>query len=802
MKKLVFLMLATLWAVTSWGGVTPTNGGSYVMYCVNADMFVGIPTSTTGNILAVDAADAATLTFEADGEKWKIKTTNGYLHHGSNNWACDQNATEGISWTIEETAEGSGLYRFKRDYANTDANRSGWEYLAPNYNFLEAGQTDKNIYTDKPNNNNEGRYTVFGLYASVLDCYKEQLQTAINAVDNGSGVGQYSAATAIATAQAAHDATDATVESLKAAKTALNEAIAALTPNMPDANKYYRIVNSIPAFNKGKSIYNDGTKLRWHSWAESDRASYWQFVPVDGGYKLYNPLYQTYVAAAGTSQSETFATNTEEAGVFTLVFLGGAQFNLRAKDATHPMHAKNHSEGTGNNGDIITWDGAMNSASGWYIEEVTVTSPVNYTLTVSGTDTPDVKYGDDALTVGTNSLPFFVKTADFTANVVDGTTSVLSCNFDEAHNIIHVTYNKYLASLPLNWTIHKGTATGEITPATNENDNAHWYILTQDRSGESPLYDNAEQLMRAGNDDIDGQQVNDHQNYLVRFFNTDHTGVYKVQLGTGNYVSAPSDAPGQGAALPVAASGRDFFFYPTTTGGTVFGWNLTTDGTTKGKKVDNNGKGAQLSYWDAGNITETTGNNVWKVYPVTFTANIPYTLAKDYGTLILPFAWTAPSGWNVYSCNSKEGNTLSLEEVTAPAANTPYIIGGTNHEAQTFQGTVVTTTDPLTAGYLTGVYAQTPAPDNSFVLQEQQGVLGFYQVQDTKPAVGANRCYLTLPADAAGVKALFFGTATGIEKMQNAECTMQNGAVYDLAGRRVSKPQHGIYIINGKKVIR
>ena len=45
--------------------------------------------------------------------------------------------------------------------------------------------------------------------------------------------------------------------------------------------------------------------------------------------------------------------------------------------------------------------------------------------------------------------------------------------------------------------------------------------------------------------------------------------------------------------------------------------------------------------------------------------------------------------------------------------------------------------------------------------------------------------------------------ATGITEIENEELKMNNGesgaAIYDLSGRRVSKPQKGVYIKKGKK---
>ncbi len=47
------------------------------------------------------------------------------------------------------------------------------------------------------------------------------------------------------------------------------------------------------------------------------------------------------------------------------------------------------------------------------------------------------------------------------------------------------------------------------------------------------------------------------------------------------------------------------------------------------------------------------------------------------------------------------------------------------------------------------------------------------------------------------------GDATGIEEVKNVQCSMFNvQSVYDLAGRRVMTPTKGIYIQNGKKVVK
>lgn len=57
------------------------------------------------------------------------------------------------------------------------------------------------------------------------------------------------------------------------------------------------------------------------------------------------------------------------------------------------------------------------------------------------------------------------------------------------------------------------------------------------------------------------------------------------------------------------------------------------------------------------------------------------------------------------------------------------------------------------------------------------------------------------PAVTKGWKVIAEGTATGISAIQSDAAKAKNSAVYNLNGQRVSNPKHGVYIINGKKVV-
>ena len=84
--------------------------------------------------------------------------------------------------------------------------------------------------------------------------------------------------------------------------------------------------------------------------------------------------------------------------------------------------------------------------------------------------------------------------------------------------------------------------------------------------------------------------------------------------------------------------------------------------------------------------------------------------------------------------------------------------------------------------------------------------VGFYWMVDGGAAFtnGAHKAYLKIEkSEFTGqpVRGFAFkGTTTGVESVESSNNAPQ--AIYDLTGRRVSKAEKGIYIINGKKVIK
>ena len=237
---------------------------------------------------------------------------------------------------------------------------------------------------------------------------------------------------------------------------------------------------------------------------------------------------------------------------------------------------------------------------------------------------------------------------------------------------------------------------------------------------------------------------------------------------------------------------------------------ITDDSKAMEIEVRPNGEGLYL-LWNTGankaiahngnsNNDMFTANTANFQFVATTKPNITInTTAAGYGTTMLPFAQALPEGVKAYTCAEVSGNTLTLASVDALEANKPYIIEGSWNATVTgdAQGTALTYTD----GLLTGTYTQIAAPNESYILQNQSGKVGFYQV-DTEvatPNVPANRAYLTAPTTGARPVAFFFDSeATGI----NAINALSNGEaeIYNQGGVKQNKLQKGMNIIrsNGK----
>lgn len=174
----------------------------------------------------------------------------------------------------------------------------------------------------------------------------------------------------------------------------------------------------------------------------------------------------------------------------------------------------------------------------------------------------------------------------------------------------------------------------------------------------------------------------------------------------------------------------------------------------------------------------------------TFTVSSDAGMAS-FGTL---YKTANLSGANVYAAKYADGKvTLTTIESGNVPAGKGVIVEGSGEIVPTFdvEADAIDTDLLVSNGTVTG--------DGStiFVLAKKNDVVGFYKLKEGDN-VPAGKAYLKIAATSREFIAID-GGATAIKSVETENA---NGAIYNLAGQQVKSAQKGIFIMNGKKVIK
>ena len=206
-----------------------------------------------------------------------------------------------------------------------------------------------------------------------------------------------------------------------------------------------------------------------------------------------------------------------------------------------------------------------------------------------------------------------------------------------------------------------------------------------------------------------------------------------------------------------------------------------------------------------------------KTYNVTLNRHIK----QGVNTMVLPFEFTADEAVAYFGDDAKvyvvaglksiNGNSsISLERCTdAVEPNRPFLlISGEEVDMVDFGSRTIMTTSPegslpvdATEGIaFTGTYDNLGigAGNNYYVVSNSK----LYYVT-TDVDVRPTRAFFQLTAGSGDVKeiSLAFNDDESTDIIDIASCINTSQGIYDLSGRKVSKPAKGMYIINGKKVM-
>ena len=237
----------------------------------------------------------------------------------------------------------------------------------------------------------------------------------------------------------------------------------------------------------------------------------------------------------------------------------------------------------------------------------------------------------------------------------------------------------YNPILPEGKYISVGAKATSFTAASSGSDNEHWYILTQTRYGETPAYNAGlgSTVQRAATTittaSLEGASVEHNAAYMVRFISAGD-GLYNLQFADGNFINSSL------ATTEVKPQAGKYAFYNTVQDGTTFGWNLNSN---TGSIVDNNGAGYGLAFWGSGQVTATEGNNVWSLYPVTFTNAIHYSFTTTDGAFFAGLSTNKDAGssnfcnlWLSKNTAGKPQLKLITDGATESAGNNMRSTGG------------------------------------------------------------------------------------------------------------------------------
>ena len=191
--------------------------------------------------------------------------------------------------------------------------------------------------------------------------------------------------------------------------------------------------------------------------------------------------------------------------------------------------------------------------------------------------------------------------------------------------------------------------------------------------------------------------------------------------------------------------------------------------------------------------------------------------AGSYNTFAAPFSTAIPDGWTVKELSTAtfaNGTlTLNFTDATAIVAGKPYLVkvaANTDLSLAAFTGAIVSKdAQPFTS---TNVDFIPTLGRTTIEGSDTKAVLFLAAGNKLKnptelPAdMKGFRAYFQLKGEAALARAFSIdfgdGETTGIMAIDNGQLTIDNDRYYDLQGRKVNAAQKGVYIMNGKKVIK
>ena len=167
----------------------------------------------------------------------------------------------------------------------------------------------------------------------------------------------------------------------------------------------------------------------------------------------------------------------------------------------------------------------------------------------------------------------------------------------------------------------------------------------------------------------------------------------------------------------------------------------------------------------------------------------------DYATFSYPYAVDfSDTGVKAYIAQNKDGE-ITFSEVTSVPANTGVLLQGAGD--YTFKVIASSNTDVEGNALLPSSSSKKPNAGIFVLLNGNKGV-GFYKTHVSFDLT-ENTAYIDKVVAGEAREFIPLGEATAIKTI---EAEQLNGEIYNLAGQRVKSAKKGLYIMDGKKVIK
>lgn len=507
--------------------------------------------------------------------------------------------------------------------------------------------------------------------------------------------------------------------------------------------------------------------------------AYWAIVESDYGVKLYNRAAKKYVTVTAEGKNKVKATMTDYGTTFYMQKSNKADFSLRYENTKGYL-------GDHKDGFLSTWYGDSNTD-----------------------DTQnDGGSGYKVIAVDESDIQLAKTYASTISNATDADGLVQ----------YNVEYDKIASAT----TLDQLDAAYQSYQTDNDFSDFTGYYRVRNVNTEVNRYLSSENIQVSTNGSLleKWQADSNMDRNITRTTDADNFGSQLWQLtrnaeGTYSLVNAntgreagyiTSDASQLQMVVNIGNGNGHYTFKPYTEGTTFDGY----DAKSMFLMVDSEGNHASAAsdndHVVANNNQYTNKSNYWQLVKVT---SVPVTIKSvGWASVAFPFAVQVPaeSGVKAYFAESADDTRMMLSEITDGIipANTGVLLA--KDGGCTVNLPIVTTTTTYPNNKLACATAERDgyASKANYMLSAKTGTVGF--LPSTMTLVPANKAFLpatniTSGSDQAQMLSFYIGGAvTGIN---DAAADAQNGndVYYDLNGRRVLYPAHGIYVTgNGKKV--